>query len=44
MTAAVGTYPEAFARSLGAESPLNLPPGLNARWNEGGLFAPPAVE
>ena len=44
VTEAVGTYPEAFARSLGAGSPLDLPPGLNARWNEGGLFAPPAVE
>lgn len=41
---AVGTYPDAFARSLGAESPLKLPPGLNARWDAGGLFAPPAVE
>ncbi len=41
---AVGTYPEIFARSLGAGSPLDLPPGLNARWDQGGLFAPPAVE
>lgn len=41
---AFGTYPEAFARSLGAGSPLELPPGLNARWDKGGLFAPPAVE
>ncbi len=41
---AVGTYPEAFNRSLGAGSPLELPPGLNARWDGGGLFAPPAVE
>ena len=44
VTGAAGTYPEAFARSLGAGSPLGLPPGLNARWDEGGLFAPPAVE
>mgnify|MGYP007130728842 CR=1 FL=1 len=39
---AVGNYGEIFARNVGADSPLQLPRGLNAPWNKGGLlYAPP---
>jgi general L-amino acid transport system substrate-binding protein len=41
---AAGTYDEIFARNLGAQSPLKLPRGLNAPWEQGGLFAPPFLE
>ena len=44
VTAAVGTYADVFNRTLGANSPLQLPPGLNASWDKGGLLAPPTVE
>ncbi len=38
----VGNYREAFDRNLGAHSPLNLEPGLNQLWTQGGLmYAPP---
>ncbi len=38
----VGNYGEIFERNLGAGSPLKLPRGLNALWNQGGLmYAPP---
>lgn len=39
---AVGNYGEIFHRNVGAGSPLNLPRGVNAQWNKGGLmYAPP---
>ena len=41
---AVGTYAEVFRRTLGVDSALKLAPGLNARWSEEGVFAPPSVE
>jgi general L-amino acid transport system substrate-binding protein len=44
VVAAVGPYAEIVARTLGAGSPLGLAPGLNASWDQGGLFAPPTVE
>lgn len=37
-----GNYGEIFERNVGAKSALNLPRGLNAQWNNGGiLYAPP---
>ncbi len=39
---AVGNYGEIFERNVGQKTPLNLPRGLNAQWNKGGLqYAPP---
>lgn len=39
---AVGNYGEIFERNVGAESPLDLPRGVNALWSRGGiLYAPP---
>ena len=39
---AVGNYGEMFERSLGPETALGLPRGLNALWSAGGLmYAPP---
>lgn len=39
---AVGNYGEIFERNIGAESPLDLPRGVNALWSRGGiLYAPP---
>lgn len=38
----VGNYSESFERNVGSGSPLNLPRGLNALWNEGGIqYSPP---
>lgn len=38
----LGNYGEIFERNVGASSPLNLPRGLNALWNDGGLqYSPP---
>jgi general L-amino acid transport system substrate-binding protein len=38
----VGNYGEIFSRNVGQFSPLKLPRGYNALWNNGGLqFAPP---
>jgi general L-amino acid transport system substrate-binding protein len=34
---AVGNYGEAFARNIGAETPLEIERGLNALWTDGGL-------
>lgn len=34
----VGNYGEVFRRTVGADSPLNLPRGVNALWTEGGLL------
>ena len=39
---AVGNYGEVFDRNLGAGSNLQIPRGLNALWNQGGIqYAPP---
>lgn len=39
---AVGNYGEIFERNLGEKTPVGLPRGLNALWNQGGLlYAPP---
>lgn len=39
---AVGNYGEIYERSLGKNTPLNLPRGLNRLWTQGGLlYAPP---
>ncbi|WP_299381236.1 amino acid ABC transporter substrate-binding protein [uncultured Kiloniella sp.] len=35
---AVGNYGEIFDRNLGKDSPLNLPRGTNALWQDGGLM------
>ncbi|HEY1059809.1 MAG TPA: amino acid ABC transporter substrate-binding protein [Limnobacter sp.] len=40
--AQVGNYGEVYERTLGRQSPLQLPRGLNALWTKGGLmYAPP---
>jgi general L-amino acid transport system substrate-binding protein len=36
--AAVGNYGEIFSRTVGTESPLQMPRGLNALWSHGGLM------
>ncbi|WP_375450307.1 transporter substrate-binding domain-containing protein [uncultured Devosia sp.] len=37
-----GNYGEIFERNVGANTPLALPRGLNALWNEGGIqYSPP---
>ena len=41
---ALGDYAAIYRRTLGAGSALDLPPGPNANWREGGLFAPPSVD
>jgi general L-amino acid transport system substrate-binding protein len=38
----VGNYGEIFERNVGPKTPLNLPRGVNALWNKGGImYAPP---
>jgi general L-amino acid transport system substrate-binding protein len=44
VVAATGSYADIFRRNLGAGSPLDLPRGLNALWNDGGLLCPPITE
>ena len=44
MRQAVGDYDAIFQRNLGRDTRLNLSPGLNTLWNEGGLFCPPYSE
>ncbi len=41
---AAGTFAEIAARSLGLQSPLQLPPALDASWRDGGLLCPPGAE
>ena len=41
---AVGSYPDMLRRSLGADSPLNLAPGVNASWQDGGMATSPTIE
>jgi len=37
-----GNYGEIFERNVGPKTPLNLPRGVNALWNKGGvMYAPP---
>ena len=39
---AVGNYGEIYERHMGPNTPIGLPRGLNALWNQGGLmYAPP---
>ena len=38
--AAVGSYGEIYNRTVGPGTQLDLPRGLNALWNQGGLMAP----
>jgi general L-amino acid transport system substrate-binding protein len=38
VVAAVGNYGEIYERTVGAQSPLQLPRGLNALWSQGGLM------
>ena len=44
MGRAVGDYDAIFHRRLGSDTKLDLPPGLNTLWSEGGLFCPPYSE
>jgi general L-amino acid transport system substrate-binding protein len=44
MRRAVGDYDAIFRRNLGRGTRLDLPPGLNTLWSEGGLFCPPYSE
>ena len=39
----VGNYAEIFDRSLGPDTPLDIPRGLNALWKDGGLQYPMPV-
>ena len=39
----VGNYAEIYDRNLGRESPYKLERGINALWNQGGLFYPPSL-
>lgn len=41
VVAQVGSYAELFDRNLGAASPLKLERGINASWQNGGLFYTP---
>jgi general L-amino acid transport system substrate-binding protein len=41
---AVGTYADVHRRNLGDGSPYKLPRGLNASWQDGGLFVAPYSE
>jgi general L-amino acid transport system substrate-binding protein len=44
MRDAVGDYDAIFRRNLGRDTRLDLPPGLNTLWSEGGLLCPPYSE
>jgi general L-amino acid transport system substrate-binding protein len=44
MRRAVGDYDAIFRRNLGSDSRLDLPPGLNTLWSDGGLLCPPYSE
>ncbi len=41
--AAVGNYGEIYARDLGPGTQVDLPLGINALWDKGGLMAPVAL-
>lgn len=38
----VGNYGESFKRNVGADSPMNLPRGVNQLWTKGGILYSPA--
>jgi general L-amino acid transport system substrate-binding protein len=40
LIATLGNYGEIYARTVGPGTELDLPRGLNALWNQGGLMAP----
>jgi general L-amino acid transport system substrate-binding protein len=42
--AVVGNYGEIYDRTVGSQSPLKLPRGLNALWTQGGLIHPLPVQ
>ena len=42
--AAAGNYGEIFSRTVGMQSPLQLPRGRNALWTDGGLMHPLPVQ
>jgi hypothetical protein len=44
MRGAVGDYDAIFRRNLGRDTRLDLPPGFNTLWSEGGLLCPPYSE
>ena len=44
MRRATGDYDAIFRRNLGHDTKLDLPPGLNTLWSEGGLLCPPYSE
>ena len=39
----VGNYAEIYDRNLGRDTPFGLDRGINALWNQGGLFYPPSL-
>ena len=39
----VGNYAEIYERNLGPKTPYALERGMNALWNQGGLFYPPSL-
>lgn len=41
---ALGNYGEIYDRNLGKDSPYKLPRGVNALYNQGGLFAPMIID
>jgi general L-amino acid transport system substrate-binding protein len=41
---ALGTYPTIYERTLGKDTALELPPGANAPWHEGGLLVAPGID
>ena len=41
---AVGSYADLHRRALGRDSALDLPPGLNGNWRDGGVFVPPSID
>jgi general L-amino acid transport system substrate-binding protein len=42
--AVVGNYGEIYDRTVGSQSPMKLPRGLNALWTQGGLMHPLPVQ
>jgi len=44
VVAAAGTYAEIYRRNVGEGSPLRLPRGLNALWQDGGVMLVPHLE
>jgi general L-amino acid transport system substrate-binding protein len=44
LLAAAGSYDDMYRRSVGEDSVLDLPPGVNASWRAGGLRVAPDVQ